>query len=96
MRFSECLPNITGSVCESWITDKAYGRTPHFRPHHTEAERRMMPPAARIVAEEFDRIHRTAHLAVEDSFAEQVTKFPHADRCRSHKITQGGHLIGII
>ena len=72
------------------VTDKAYGRTPHFRPHHTEAERRMMPPAARIVAEEFDRIHRTARLAVEDSFAQQVTKFPHADWCRSHKITQGG------
>ena len=53
----------------------------------------MMPPAARIVAEEFDRIHHTACLAVEDSFAQQVTKFPHADWCRSHKITQGGILL---
>ena len=57
------------------ITDKAYGRTPHFRPHHTEAEHWMMAPAARIVAEEFDRIHCKACLAVEDSYAQQFTKF---------------------
>jgi hypothetical protein len=30
------------------VTDKAYGRTNHFRPLHTEAELRMMGPAARL------------------------------------------------
>jgi hypothetical protein len=72
------------------VTDKAYGRTPHFRLHHTEAERRMMPPAERIVVEEFDKKHRKARLAVEDSFSQQVTKFPHSDNFRSHTVTQGG------
>jgi hypothetical protein len=56
----------------------------------------MMALAARVVTQEFDRMYQKACLAVEDSFAQQVTKFPHADSCRSHKIMQGGHLIGII
>jgi hypothetical protein len=55
------------------VTDKAYGGTPHFFPHHTEAERRMMVPNKRIFAEEFDKQHRKARLAVEDSFSQQVT-----------------------
>jgi hypothetical protein len=70
--------------------DKAYSRTPHFCPHHTEAECQMMAPNKIIVREKFDKQHRRARLAVEDSFSQQVTKFPHSENCRSHKITQGG------
>jgi hypothetical protein len=72
------------------VTDKAYGRTPHFRPHHTEAEHQMMAPDERIVTEEFDKKHRKACQAVEDSFCQQVTKFPHSENCKSYKVTQGG------
>jgi hypothetical protein len=50
----------------------------------------MMAPNERIVAEEFDKQHTKAHLAVEDSFSQQVTKFPHSDNLQSHKVTQGG------
>jgi hypothetical protein len=71
------------------VTDKAYGRTAHFHLHHTEVECRMMAPNKRIVAEEFDKQHRKARLAVEDSFSQHVTKFPHSDNLRSHKVTQG-------
>jgi hypothetical protein len=40
------------------ITDKAYGRTPHFRPLHTEAELRMMGAEARTAAADFDKRHK--------------------------------------
>jgi hypothetical protein len=49
----------------------------------------MMALAATVAAHEFDRIHQKAHVAVEGSVAQQVTKFPHADSCRIHKIMQG-------
>ena len=72
------------------ITDKAYGRTPHFRPLHTEAELRMMGAEARIAAADFDKRHKRPRLAVENSFSQQVTKFRHSDSFRSHRITQSG------
>jgi hypothetical protein len=31
------------------VTDKAYGRTAHFHPHHTDVERQMMAPNERIL-----------------------------------------------
>jgi hypothetical protein len=61
------------------VTDKDYGRTAHFKPHHTEAELRMMGPEERICAVDFDKWHKKSHLSVEDSFAQQVTKFPHTE-----------------
>ncbi len=57
------------------ITAKAYGRTPHFRPLHTEAELRMMGAEARIAAADFNKRHKQPRLAVENSFSQQVTKF---------------------
>jgi hypothetical protein len=71
-------------------TDKACGRAPHFCPHHTEAKHQMMAPGARIVAEEFYRVHHKAFLAMKDSFVQQSTKFPCTDLCRSHIIPQRG------
>ena len=36
------------------VTDKAYGRTDHFKPTHTDAELCMMAPIERAAAVEFD------------------------------------------
>ena len=72
------------------VTDKAYGRTNHFKPLHTDAELRMMVREERADAVEFDRKHKKPCMAVEYSFNQQVTKFPHTDDYRRHKITQSG------
>ena len=72
------------------VTDKAYGRTNHFKPLHTDAELRMMVREERADAVEFDRKHKKPRMAVEYSFNQQVTKFPHTDDYRRHKITQSG------
>jgi hypothetical protein len=72
------------------VTDKAYGRTPHFCPLHTDTELRMMGAANRIVAADFDKRHKKPRLAVENSFNQQTTKFHHSDSFRSYRITQSG------
>jgi hypothetical protein len=69
-------------------TDKAYGKTPHFGPLHTDTKLRMMGAADRIVAVEFDTKHKKPRLAVENSFNQQTTKFQHCNSFRSHKMTQ--------
>jgi hypothetical protein len=70
------------------ITDKAYGKTNHFKPLHTDADLRMMAREERAAAIEFDKKHKKPCMAVECSFNQQVTKFPHIDDYRRHKITQ--------
>jgi hypothetical protein len=72
------------------VTDKAYGRTNHFKPLHTDAELRMMVREERAAAMEFDKNHKKPRMGVEYSFNQQVTKFPHIDDYRRHKITQSG------
>jgi hypothetical protein len=80
--FINGLPAIT-------VTDKAYGRKPHFQPLHTDAEIRVMAPAQRVEAIDWDRHHKRPCLSVEDSFNQQVTKFPHTES-RRHRIFQSG------
>jgi hypothetical protein len=72
------------------VTDKAYGRSNHFKPIHTETELRMMTRDERELALEFDKKHKKPRMAVEYSFNQQITKFPHSDDYRRHKITQSG------
>jgi len=72
------------------VTDKAYGRTPHFQLLHTETELRLLGAADRIIAADFDKRHKKPRLAVENSFNQQTTKFRFTDSFRNHKITQSG------
>lgn len=74
------------------VTDKAYGRTDHFKPIHTDAELRMMAPIERAAAVEFDKKHKKPRMAVEYSFNQQVTKFRHIDDYRRHRMTQNGRV----
>jgi hypothetical protein len=46
------------------VTDKAYGRTAHFKPLHTKAELWMMGAEERIRAVEFDKQHKKPRLSV--------------------------------
>ncbi len=72
------------------VMDKAYGRSAHFKPFHTEAELRMLAPADRVIEVNFDRWHKRPRLTVEDSFNQHVSKFPHAEVSKWHRIMQGG------
>jgi hypothetical protein len=72
------------------VTDKAYGRTEHFKPLHADAELRMMVRDERNNVIEFDRKHKKPQMAVEYSFNQQVTKFPHVDNHHRHRIMQSG------
>ncbi len=72
------------------VTDKAYGRTEHFKPIHTDAELQMMNRVDRELALQFDKKHKKPRMAVEYSFNQQITKFRHSDDYRRHKITQSG------
>jgi hypothetical protein len=65
-------------------TDKAYGRTRHFRPLHTDLELRLMAPAERAAAEEEDRKNRGPRMSVELSFNNIVRKFTHTDYFATH------------
>jgi len=71
-------------------TDKAYGRTRHLRPLHTDLELRLMNPGERAVAEEEDRKNRGPRVAVEMSFNNIVRKFTHTDYFPRHRILQNG------
>jgi len=44
------------------VTDKAYGRSLHFHPFHTDAELRMMNPHLCAVAEALDKSNKKARL----------------------------------
>ncbi len=68
------------------VTDKAYGRSQHFRPFHTDAELRMMNPHLRAVAEALNKSNKASRLAVEVSFMNQVTKFKLVDCFKKFKI----------
>ena len=72
------------------VTDKAYGRTPHFRPIHTDLELRLMNPVDRAAAEEEDKKNRKARCGVEMSFNNIVRKFQHSDYFAHHRIYQSG------
>ncbi len=72
------------------VTDKAYRRTDHFKPIHTDAELCMMAPNERAIGVEFDKKHKKPRMAVEYSFNQQVTKFCHTDDYRRHWKTQNG------
>jgi hypothetical protein len=61
-------------------TDKAYGRTRHLRPLHTDLELRLMNPGERAVAEEEDR----------KNIGSRVRKFTHTDYFPRHHILQNG------
>jgi hypothetical protein len=67
-------------------TDKAYGRTRHFRPLHTDLELRLMAPIERAAAEEEDRKNRGPRMSVELSFNNIVRKFTHTDYFATHRI----------
>jgi hypothetical protein len=49
-------------------TDKAYGRTNHFKPLHADAELRMMVRKERVAAMEFNKNHKKPRMGVEYSF----------------------------
>jgi len=66
------------------VTDKAYGRTLHFHPFHTDAELRMMNPHLCAVTEALDKSNKKARLGVEGSFMNQVTKFKLVDCFKKH------------
>jgi hypothetical protein len=72
------------------VTDKAYGRSNHFKPIHMETKLRMMTQDERELALDFDKKNKKPWMAVEYSFNQQVTKFPHSDDYRRHRITQSG------
>ena len=72
------------------VTDKAYGRTRHFRPLHTSLEFRMMNRQEKAAAEEEDRRNKGPRMAVELSFNNIVRKFTHTDYFASHRILQQG------
>jgi hypothetical protein len=74
------------------VTDKAYGRTNHFKPLHTDTELQMMAPHYREIVMEFDCKSKKPCMAVEYSFNQQITKFLHTDDCRRHRITQSRRL----
>jgi hypothetical protein len=66
------------------VTDRAYGRSDHFKPIHTDAELQMMNRVDRELALQFDKKHKKPRMAVEYSFNQQVTKFRHSDDYRRH------------
>jgi hypothetical protein len=72
------------------VTDKAYGRTRHLRPLHTELELRLMNAPDRVVAEEEDAKNKGPRMAVELSFNNIVRKFTHSDYFPTHRILQQG------
>jgi hypothetical protein len=74
------------------VTDKAYGRTDHFKPIHTDAELCVMAPIERAAAVEFDEKHKKLCMAVEYSFNQQVTKFCHVDHYHRRRMTQSGRV----
>ncbi len=66
------------------VTDKAYGRTRHFRPLHTDLELRLLNPADRASAIEEDEKNKGPRMAVEVSFNNIVRKFTHSDYFATH------------
>ena len=72
------------------VTDKAYGRTRHFRPLHTDLELRLLNPADRASAIEEDEKNKGPRMAVEVSFNNIVRKFTHNDYFATHRILQQG------
>jgi hypothetical protein len=72
------------------VTDKAYGRTQHFRPLHTELELQLMNAADHAAAIEEDQKNKGPRMAVEVSFNNIVRKFTHIDYFATHRILQQG------
>jgi hypothetical protein len=72
------------------VTDKAYGRTYHFKSIHTDAELYTMAPIERAAAVEFDKKHKKTCMAVKYFFNQQVTKFCYIDDNSRHWMTQSG------
>jgi hypothetical protein len=72
------------------VTDKAYGRTVHLHPIHTDAELCLMRPQQQAVCIAIDKCNRKPRLSVENSFNNQVTKFKPCDHIRSNKIVRDG------
>jgi hypothetical protein len=72
------------------VTDKAYGRTRHFRPLHTELELQLMNAADHAAAIEEDQKNKGPRMAVEVSFNNIVQKFTHIDYFATHQILQQG------
>jgi hypothetical protein len=72
------------------VTDKAYGRTRHFRPLHTSLELRLLNDNEREAAEEEDSKNKGPRMGVELSFNNIVRKFTHTDYFASHRLLQQG------
>lgn len=72
------------------VTDKAYGRSRHIRPLHTELELRLMNAHDRAAAEEEDAKNKGPRMAVELSFNNIIRKFTHSDYFPTHRILQQG------
>jgi hypothetical protein len=72
------------------VTDKAYGRTRHFRPLHTLLELRLLNDNEREAAEEEDSKNKGPRMGVELSFNNIVRKFTHTDYFASHRLLQQG------
>lgn len=68
------------------VTEKAYGRSLHFHPFHTDAKLRMMSMHLRAVAEALDKSNKKSRLGIEGSFMNQVTKFKLVDCFKKHMI----------
>jgi hypothetical protein len=66
------------------ITDKAYSRTWHFCPLHTDLELQLMNAVDRAAAIEEDQKNKGPRMAEEVSFKNIVWKFTHSDYFAMH------------
>jgi hypothetical protein len=72
------------------VADKAYGRTQHFRPLHTELDLQLMNAADCAAAIEEDQKNKGTRMAVEANLNNIVWKFTHIDYFATHLILQQG------
>jgi hypothetical protein len=66
------------------VADKAYGRTQHFRPLHTELDLQLMNAADCAAAIEEDQKNKGTRMAVEVNLNNIVWKFTHIDYFATH------------
>jgi hypothetical protein len=90
LMLSALFVNYDPSRLVKCVTDKAYGRTAHLRPIHTEGEICLMTQQQRAVCIAIDNRNRKPRLSIENSFNNQVMKFRHSDHIRSNIIVRDG------
>jgi hypothetical protein len=92
MAFVQVVDAATGAVVQAkLIADQAYARTLIVEPKMSAAALLLLGPAGAAARQMYDKKNMKMRDGVELSFNSVVTKFPHADFFRRHKLFANGY-----